>query len=217
MSRELEWFRCFRDIPGVDWPTPPGIDRSRLRGHDAEPERWSGARESLWWPIVYSDDGEEIRDGSTGQPPAGQYPIPDGPRTVAEESRRLAEALELPGYPDTYHGLMADAAGHLFKIRLREPAALREAERLCLFDLELLQARPEILARRRELLSDIAEDQMPVWVSTVRLLHRMYTETGDLNDAERIACFAVEQLGQRFDRQLAEARERLAVLEGEDA
>jgi len=90
-------------------------------------------------------------------------------------------------------------------------------ERLCLLDLDVLQAQPIILQRHRELLSDVAGDEMPVWVSSVRLLHRLYTEAGDLQDAERIARFAVEQLGQRFDRALAETRTRLAALEAEDA
>lgn len=212
-----QWFRRFGDIPGIDWAIPDGIDRTRLAGHDATPEPSTYRSDDFWWPVVYSDDREELEEGETSASPASQYPMPDGPRTVAEQLHALGEALELPGTAQDYDQLLADAAQYLYKIRRREPAALQHAERLCLLDIELLSLRGEVLDQRRDILSDVPEDQMPVWVGSVRLLHRMYTENGALEDAERIAMVAIEQLGQRFDRELGETRERLAVLRSEDA
>lgn len=218
MTGQTDWFPRFGDIPGIDWQTPAGINRREILGHAAKPEAsaWSGDRDYLSWPIVYAHDEGEFREGTTSQPPAGQFPMPDQSRTVEQQMHALAQALELPGHAGTYHQLLSDSAQYLYKIRKRQATAVREAERLALLDMQLLSLRQEVLDRRREILDDMPEDQMPVWVHSVRLLHRMYTENGALEAAERIAVAAIDQLGQRFDRELAEARERLEVLRSED-
>src|SRR3954463_12174400 len=108
-----EWFRRFGDIPGIEWETPGGIVREQIVGHDAQPQRSTYRAEDYWWPIVYAYDDDErasMEDGSSGQAPASQYPMPDGPRTVAEQLRALGEALELPGAAQDYHQLLSDAA-----------------------------------------------------------------------------------------------------------
>ena len=230
LSPSRTWYPRFGDIPGVDWVCPPSVERAALRGHDARPQDADWDSDWMYWPIVYERDtdrglsvgigvkveGLEDRDddgGSTSASPARQYPGFTGPRSVAEQLQRLHEALELPGTPSDYHGLLSEAAEYLHKIRRREPAAIAECERLCLLTLDLLRACPEILERERGY-SD--EDDFPVWVAVTRLLHRMHIDNGDLAEAEQVAVMAEDEFGQRFDRLLNQTRERLAVLRSED-
>jgi hypothetical protein len=207
------WFPRFGDIPGVEWTTPAGLDRTQLPGHDAVPgfNEWDG-RKFAWWPVVYrhEDDGEEVEDGTTSASPASQYPRAEKPGSMAEELRWLAEALELPGEPSTYHFIIAGAASNLFSIRLREPAALREAERLCWLDLDLVRAFPNVIRPDDR-------DDTTYRLAVTDLLYRLYMNSGDLRGAERVAAMAVDDFGQSSERQLAEVRGRLEALEAEDA
>lgn len=205
----IRWFRRFADVPGVDWETPAGVDRSQLPGHDDVPEISDYDGKSLWWPL--REDGRLIEGGSSGSSPAVDHAGYEGAATVAEVIRGLGEALELPGTPSDYHHILAHAPERLWKIRLRDPAALHEAERLCLLDLDFVRLRPEVNL-------PWGDDDHPPWLGVVDLLYRMYFENGDLAEAEAIATSAVSEFRQeRFQRRLDEVRERRAVLESEDA
>ncbi|MTD43791.1 hypothetical protein GKE82_05585 [Conexibacter sp. W3-3-2] len=235
MSPSPPWYPRFGDIPGIDWPCPPGIDRRTLRGHDARPQENDWGSDSTWWPIIYErdrddrasvgltwsvdtsgrrDDDDFDDDGSTGSSPASQYPGFTGPRSVDEELQRMYEALELPGTAADYEHRISAAASYLHKIRLREANAIAESERLCLLSFALVRACPEIL-NRKERYPD--EDNMPVWMATAHLLTRIYEDNGDLAEAERAAVTAAEEFGQRVDHALSRIRERLSVLRAEHA
>lgn len=217
MSFHRPWYPRFGDIPGVDWPCPAGTDRERLRGHDARPQENDCGSDGVWWPVVYERDtseglsvginarvevgGEDLYDdeddrdsGSTGSSPAIQYPGFSGPRSMGDELQSLHEALELPGTAQDYEQLISASAEYLHKIRLREPAAIAESERLCLLSLDLVRACPEILARETRYAD---EDDFPVWLSTAHLLCRLHEDNGDLVEAEQAAVMAAEEFGQR--------------------
>ncbi len=209
-----EVFRRFGDIPGLSWTTLPGVDRSSLLGHDTLPVETSWDTDDVYWPVLYPRDEDELDEGAmTSAPPLNQRPEPAGPLTMSEELMWFWEGLELPASPDGYHFLISASAERLYKLRLREPAAVGEAEKLCLLEVDLLRARPEILA----LDDTYDENPQPLWSSAIRLLYRIYAENGNLADAERVGVMAVHEFGQLFDRQLTETRERLLVLESEDA
>ena len=207
------WFRRFAEVPGVAWTTPPGIDRTEIPGHDAVPEvqkSYDGS-DALWWPVVYPwDDEDDIEDGSTSASPASQYPREEAAETMAEELRRLGEALELPGEPSTYHFIIAGAAANLFGLRRREPAAIRESERLCWLDLDLVRAHPGIIQSDRP-------EEATYRLAVTGLLYRIYMDSGDLRSGEKVASMAVGEFAQTFERQLTDVRARLALQEAEDA
>ena len=141
---DKSWFPRFGDIPSVTWTTPAGVNRREIRGHDVTPEETDWDSDSLWWPSL-EPDGE---DGSTTATPAQQYVGADwsDAKTVEAVLRNMAEALELPGNPSGYHFIIVGALERLWKLRQTDPAALREVERLCWLDAELVRARPEIIA-----------------------------------------------------------------------
>lgn len=202
------WFPRFGDIPGVTWTTPADIDRRTIRGHDAKPEEPDWDSDSVWWPLL--EPGDE--DGSTSATPAQQYLDLDRSEATTVEAvlRRMAEALELPGNPSDYHFIIAGAQDRLWTLRRTDPAAVREVERLCWLDVELVRTRPEIIALDHE-------DEPHLRMTVLDVLYRLYQREGYLAEAEAIAEMAVNEFHQPFERQLEEARERRALLEAEDA
>jgi hypothetical protein len=206
---DTSWFPRFADIPGVSWTTPPGIDRRQIRGHDLVPETSDWDTDRVYWPSM--DRGEE--DSSTTATPAQQYVGGDwsGSKTVDAVVRSMAEALELPGTPSDYHFIIAGAQERLWKLRQTEPAALNEVEGLCWLDIELVRARPEIIAPYNE-------DEPTLHMAVLDVLYRLYLREGYLAEAEQVATIAVTEFDEgHFQRQLDEAHARRAVLEAEDA
>lgn len=201
------WFPRFGDIPGIKWNSQE-VDRARLPGHDARPQPSEWGDESNWWPSL--EGGEEA---STTATPAQQYVGGDWSeaKTVGDVLHRLAEALELPGNPSDYHFLIAGAQERLWKLRLAEPRALGEIERLCLLDIELVRARPEIIAPYRE-------GEPTLHMEVLETLYRLHIREGNLTEAEEVVRMAISEFDQaRFKRHLEELQERRAVLAAEDA
>jgi hypothetical protein len=197
------WFLRFGEIPGVSWTTPPGIDRRQIPGHDAAPESRG------WWPSFEHPEEDAI----TGATPAQQYARGDWSegKTADAVLRHMAEALELPGNPSDYHFIIAAAQERLWKLRQIEPDAVQETERLCWLDVELVRARPEVIAPYHE-------DEPPLYMEVLDILYRLYLREGYLAEAEQVATMAITEFNQsRFQRQLHEVRQRRAVLEAEDA
>jgi hypothetical protein len=205
---DKSWFPRFGDIPGVTRTTPADVDRRKIRGHDVKPEKNDWDSDSVWWPSL--EPGEE--EGSTTATPAQQYVGHDWSeaKTVEAVLHNMAEALELPGNPSDYHFIIAGAQERLWKLRQTDPAAVREVERLCWLDVELVRARPEIIAPYNE-------DEPHLYMTVLDVLYRLYQREGYLAEAEEIAAMAVNEFHQRFERHLDEARERRALLEAEDA
>lgn len=122
----------------------------------------------------------------------------------------IAEVLELPGEPADYHFRLQFAAGHLYDRRRERPELIGEAERLFLLDLQLIQARPDIVARYDE--GHVVYYQIQ---ALPHLLRRYLTE-GRVGDAAAIAAIA-ERFGVGAMPDVAAARTRAAALAAEDA
>lgn len=200
----IHWFRRFAEIPGVAYEAP-GFDRRRLKGHNAVPEVHTidrdqdvpGPRQTLWW-------------GSGSASPAHDRAFVDwNAMPTAKVLRKVAEALEVPGQPTDYHFAIQGAATALWSRRRAEPEVLDEVERLCWLDIRLIQARPDA----------ISDEYRPEGgfhsVTAFKTLITLYEREGALREALEVATLAerFDQLGEKAE----ELRERLAVLEAEDA
>jgi hypothetical protein len=207
---ETKWYRRLADVPSIGYVTPSDVDRRRLPKRDLEPRIDSheidGERHrSLWWK----------RDNvQTGQSPAAEWAQGEGgdPREVssADLLRRLQEALELPGRPSDYHFAIMGAYEDLWLRRREEPDVLPELERLCLLDIGLLEAIPNIIRTvgNREVLPPLSAPAFS------RLIY-LYERNGLLEDALAIAKRGVA-LGQSGD-DVERLSQRIASLLAEDA
>jgi hypothetical protein len=205
---ETTWYRRLADVPSVGYVPPPDVDRRRVPKHDLEPRidsyDFDGERHrSLWW---------KKGDSQTGQSPAAERAQGEGgdPREVSTPDllRRLQEALELPGRPSDYHFAIMRACEDLWLRRREEPDVLPELERLCLLDIALLEAVPDIIRKvgNREVLP-------PLSAPAFSKLIYLYERNGLLEDALAIARRGaalgqsggdVERLSQRIASLLAE-------------
>jgi len=192
------WARRLEDMPGVNYNPPPGLDVSRLRYRDHEPQVGSSSYDGsaiLDWPE---------RDGEwSSASPASDHgdALYEEDVDAGEILRLLAECLELPGTPSDYHFLIVGAAEKLAGLAVREPRLLAEVERLCLLDLRLVQAREDIIR---------APDRPEGWlhVRSFDALIRMYEQAGFLPEALEVALIA-ERYGQDGGRG-EDLRRRLA-------
>lgn len=201
----VEWFRRLADVPGVGYEGSPGIDRSRLAGHDAVPKvhvyTFDGKRqESLWWPA---------KGGGTSASPVHQLAF----QTQTEESaqailRRIHRALELPGEAKDYHFAIQGCIEALWARRRAEPDLLPEIERLCRLNIRLLESRPQIAV--------FEQNGERTYLRALAFEHliSLYEREGFLHEALDVAERAA-RLGQGEAR-LQDLRERIARLEAED-
>lgn len=200
----VEWFRRLADVPGVSYVGSSTVDRTKLDGHDLEPEVQefefdSKARRSLSWPL---EGGS-----STSASPVHRRAFSESKASPATELRRLEETLELPGKLSDYHFAIQGACQRVFDGRRQDFALLGEVERLCWLDVSLIEAYPEV-----------AEYEPGKFFRVVgyELLMRLYEGEGyfaeALEVAERSALLGQEHSLDRAQR----LRKRLAELEAED-
>lgn len=201
----VTWFRRFADIPGVRYETPTGVDLERLERRNAVPRvdfNEYTQREHLWW---------ETAEGGTSRSPAGERAFGETKdMTTAQVLTNVAEALELPGVPSDYHFALQGAATGLYSRRRREPAAIDEAHRLFLLDLQLLQAQPQVAKY------DHDGQQRFIGIPGLARLLRLYLTEGRVAEAATIADIA-ERFGAGALPDVAAARARSAALAAEDA
>src|SRR4051794_19937692 len=102
MVQTVQWFKRLADVPGVSYESSQTVDRTKLPGHDLEPQvlefELSGVlHRDLSWPM---SDG-----GSTSSSPVHQrvYHGSGQDATPRETLWRLEETLELPGNLSDYH------------------------------------------------------------------------------------------------------------------
>src|SRR5947208_77528 len=101
-----QWYPRFADVPGLRYPGSPGVDRTRLRGHNLKPRvdryKWEGKqRTTLEW--TYGDM-------STSESPARMWETKSRPGESPGQTvlRRTRERLELPGTLTDYHFILAE-------------------------------------------------------------------------------------------------------------
>jgi len=123
--------------------------------------------------------------------------------------RNVYEGLELPGEPSDYHFLVQGCANELWGRRRQEPEVLDKVEQFCLFDLRLIEARPDAVS------DEFSDEPRFYRVLAFAILINIYQREGFLHEAldvaERAARFGQENEAQ--DRLL----ERIAAVEAEYA
>ncbi|MDQ6945327.1 MAG: hypothetical protein M3256_03440 [Actinomycetota bacterium] len=202
----VDWFRRLADVPDVGYQGSPGIDPGTLKGHAVEPTLGEFPSD------VRVDDlaRKQYLSWPSGSSPAHERAIFDQKHMSTEEVlRNIAEALELPGQPRDYHFAIQLAAEALWNRRRAEPEVLDEVERLCWLDIRLVEALPSTI--RVEPISDGTF----AMVAAFKILVTLYEREGAIREALEVAVLA-EGFGQHAEK-AEELRERLAVLEAEDA
>jgi len=203
---DTKWVSRLGDLSGVDYVSPPGMNRRKLPQHDAKPrvETFSCSKKNettLTWKTA---------EGETSQSPASAWFIADDPRKVstADLVQRLFEALELPGVASDYHFALLRAYDILWSRRRREPEVLPELERLCLLDIHLVEQRPDIIHMT------VQDEELTARVPAFHYLVFLYEQEGATSDALDIArrAAAAGQGSSELDR----LQLRVAALEEED-
>ena len=87
----------------------------------------------------------------------------------------LRENLDLPGKPTDYHFAIQHVISMLSSRRFETPSTLAEIERLCLLDIQLIEAEPSEFRIHRE---DEAEDGRYMQMSCFQLLVQLYENEG---------------------------------------
>lgn len=200
----VEWYRRLADVPRVSYTGSSTVDRTKLDGHDFEPERrefeFGGkVHRSLYWP---SKEG-----GSTSASPVHQRAFGGDKASARVELRRLEETLELPGELSDYHFAIQGTVQRVFDERRQDFSLLEEVERLCWLDIALIEAHPEV-----------AEYEPGKFYRVVgyELLMRLYEGEGYFAEALEVAERSA-RLGQEYSLDRAERlRTRLAELKAED-
>jgi hypothetical protein len=199
------WFRRLAEVPGVGYQGSPGVDRTRLPGHDTVPKidryDYDGERrEYLMWPT---------KDGSTSASPAKHWETkPRKDETKALTAlRQLLETLELPGTLSDYHFAIQSCHDALRGDAREEPWVLEEVERLCWLNIRLIESYPETIT------SEYNGDRTYYSVSPFHRLIGMYEREGFLREALEVA-----RVGEKFGQcqgKVEELRGRLAMIEAE--
>ena len=203
----MQWYARLAEIPGISYPGSPGVQRTRLPGHDLKPDvqRYDfddRRREFLSWTH---------RDGtSSSASPAKNWetqPLPDSapPQAILQH---LYEVLELPGVASDYHFAIQGCFERLWGQRRTHPWVMGEIEKLCWLDIRLLEALPDTLHYEQT-------DGTSFYARSIAFerLIQMYERNGYLAEALDVA-----QRATRFhadDTILKPLRERLARLEAE--
>ena len=200
-----KWYRRLAEVPGVGYEGSPGVDRTRLPGHDATPKidryEYDGERrEYMSWPM---------KGGSTSASPAKTWETkPRRGETEAQTAlRQLRETLELPGTLSDYHFAIQHCHDALPGDARDEPWVLEEVERLCRLDIRLIEAYPETIT------NEYGGDRTYYGVSAFHRLIDLYEGEGFLREALEVA-----RVGQRFEQcqgKVEELEERLARIEAE--
>jgi hypothetical protein len=199
------WFRRLAEVPGVGYQGSPGVDRTRLPGHDTVPKidhyNFGGERHvSVMWPM---------KDGSTSASPAQSWQTePREGETKAQTAlRRMREALELPGKLSDYHFAIQNCHDALRAAAREEPWVFEEVERLCWLDIRLIEAYPETIT------NEYGGGSTYFSVSAFHRLVGMYEKEGFLREALDVA-----RIGQKFGQcpgKVEELEGRIARIEAE--
>lgn len=178
-----QWFRRLAEATKLRYQGSPQVDRTSLPDHDAKPKvetsDYDGKRrEHLVW---------QTHRGRTSASPSKTWMTKrrKGESPMQTRLRQLYEALELPGELSDYHFALLPCYEELWANRREEPWVVAEIERLCLLDIQLVEAYPETIL--------FESSDGPSWarVPAFDRLISLYEQNGYLQDALMIARRAV--------------------------
>lgn len=205
----LEWFARMGDVPGLTYDPPTPVDRSKLRGLNAQPtvNRFSfdgTVRESLGWdPADWGENGGAMASPCRRHLGDEYESIPTSLLLT-----RLWESLELPGEPSDFHFSIQGVAGTLWRRKDERASVIGWVEWLHLLDIRLVVALPSTVSY------DDGYRSGYYGVTAFHELISLYLAEGYLDLATGIATTASE-----FEMQgqaLEELRQRKAALMEED-
>jgi hypothetical protein len=200
----MKWFRRLAEVPGISYEGSARMNRNKLTGRNAKPTvetaEFSGEPPTyLSWPL--SSDGFYSS-------PVRRYSFGDAKETSpAELTRRIEEALELPGELADYHAAILAFCGAAYGARKAHPKLLQELVRFCLLDIDLVETYPESIT---------FGDEQYMHVPAFSILIGLYQREGYLEEALGIAERGLA-CKQELEKQATELRERVAALQAEDA
>lgn len=204
---ETTWTPRLAELPGVGYVPPENIDRPSLKAGAATPEihrhDFDGKEHvSLWWTTP---------EGGTSASPASRWFSQHEPMEAKTDEilDYLYRGLECPGTPSDYHFAIQNTHEALWKHRREDPAAVQAVERLCLLDLALVEAYPDMLRLEYD-----GEVRYAAILAFERLI-KLYERAGDIE-----AALDVARRAQRFgqDRGALERLEaKINALRAEEA
>lgn len=207
MMDEIIWAQRLAELPGVGYEPPENIARPALKAGAAPPEvhrhTFDGKEHvSLWW---------KTPQGGTSASPAARW-FSQRELGEAETDKILSylyQGLECPGTPSDYHFAIQNAHEALWRRRKENPGAVQAVERLCLLDLSLVEAYPDMLRLEYD------EDVRYATILAFERLIKLYERAGDIEAALEVARRA-QRFGQ--DRDAVERLEaKINALRAEEA
>jgi hypothetical protein len=147
-----DWFGSLDCIPGVEWEPLASIDVDKLPGRDAvmrvrRTEAWGEPGEFYERHEWLTPEGRELDGAPASRRGERDYDDKVQPRTTA---KRVSEALALPGIPSDYHFVILGAVEALWKTRSEDPRSFGWIEALCLADIAMIEALPDIAEQPEE-------------------------------------------------------------------
>lgn len=200
-----QWYARFGDIPGVNYVTPPGIDRKKLKGAGARPtvDRFKGLDGKTVEALSWRSPG-----GSTSASPAHEltFGVELKKKIVPKLLQSLHETLELPGEPSDYHFALQNVIEELWRRRRDDPGLLAHIESLSWLNITFIQAQPATVA------NEYSDEPAFFSVRAFARLVSLYEREGAWRDA-----LAVAELGVRYGQASPSDAllERVAALDAE--
>jgi hypothetical protein len=181
-----QWYARFGDIPGVNYVTPQGIDRTRLKGAGVRPavERFKDLDGKTVETLSWDTPG-----GSTSASPAHEltFGVELKKKTTPKLLQSLYETLELPGEPSDYHFAIQNVIEELWRRRRDDPGVLADIEALSWLNITFIQAQPATVT------NEYSDEPSFSAVRAFARLVALYEREGAWRDA-----LAVAELGVRY-------------------
>lgn len=200
-----QWYARFGDIPGVNYVTPPGIDRTKLKAAGARPsvsrfqDQDGTTVETLSW---------DTPGGPTSASPAHEltFGVELKKKTTAKLLLYLYELLELPGEPSDYHFAIQNVIEELWRRRRDDPGVLADIESLSWLNIQFIQAHPATVK------DEYSDEPSFYAVRAFARLLSLYEREGAWRDA-----LAVAELGAQYGQPgpTDALLERIAALDAE--
>lgn len=135
---EKRWFSCLAEVQGLKYQNNPNIKREQLPGYNTiaytKIDTDYNSSQMVW---VEKNGTEKWQSPAREWQNANQKPQKD--ETPLGLLKTLYEILELPGELSDYHNAILNCAYELSKYKWKEPWVLKEREKLCWLDIQIVE------------------------------------------------------------------------------